>query len=189
MHSPKGESIAEIAQLVERRLPKPKVAGSNPVFRSNLFITFARWQDEWIYAQVIRTKVVTSDREVYLPCLFKLRVPGSVDVSSPGYVLEAQYGGIALRLLLFIGGRCAMKEGEYVFYKKNKGDKVWWVDHVEYMGEFLVSFDKKKIFNLWLDYPWNFSKEEKELFDKENPYWRDFFALREAQRHPEESDK
>ncbi len=26
---------AEVAQLVERRLPKPKVAGSTPVFRSN----------------------------------------------------------------------------------------------------------------------------------------------------------
>ena len=30
-----SEKNAEVAQLVERRLPKPKVAGSKPVFRSN----------------------------------------------------------------------------------------------------------------------------------------------------------
>lgn len=30
--------IAVVAQLVERRLPKPKVTGSNPAYRSDLFL-------------------------------------------------------------------------------------------------------------------------------------------------------
>lgn len=37
------------------------------------------------------------------------------------------------------------------------------------IGLLLFSFDKIKIYNLWKDYPQNFSKEEKELFDKEYP--------------------
>lgn len=71
-----------------------------------------------------------------------------------------------------------MNADEYVFYKENKGDKVWWVEHVDYMGELLVSFDRKKMYNLWKDYPRNFTKEEKDLFDRENPYWKNFFSKR-----------
>lgn len=81
----------------------------------------------------------------------------------------------------------------YNFYKEKKDNKVWRVEHLvlidkekglvegnidEMMGEILFSFDMKKIYNLWQDYPHNFTKEEKELFDKENPYWRDFFKNR-----------
>jgi len=29
---------------------------------------------------------------------------------------------------------------------------------------------------LFEDYPKKFTKEEKELFDKENPFWADFFS-------------
>lgn len=69
---------------------------------------------------------------------------------------------------------------KYVFFKRNKGDKVWWVDELTeeglpYIGRLMVSFDNRKIFNVWADYPKEFSKEEKELFDKENPYWKEFF--------------
>jgi hypothetical protein len=57
------------------------------------------------------------------------------------------------------------------FFKKNDTDKVWWVADQDPMpwGRVLFSFDKKKIYNLYADYPWNLTKEEKELFDKENP--------------------
>lgn len=68
--------------------------------------------------------------------------------------------------------------GHKEFYKKNESDKVWWVDNVGIKGRLDVSFDKKKILNLWQDYPENFTKEEKELFDKENPYWANFFRDR-----------
>ena len=38
-------------------------------------------------------------------------------------------------------------------------------------GLFCLAFYKKKIFNFWEDYPQNLTKEEKELFDKEKPFW------------------
>lgn len=61
------------------------------------------------------------------------------------------------------------------FYKNNESDKIWWVDYVDYFGFQAVSFDKKKILFIFGDYPQNFTKEEKALFDKENPYWANFF--------------
>lgn len=70
------------------------------------------------------------------------------------------------------------KDSHYEFYKKNENDTIWWVDNPDSVGENLVSFDKKKIYNLFKDYPYNFSDEEKELFDKENPYWADYFKDR-----------
>lgn len=69
-------------------------------------------------------------------------------------------------------------EGEVHFYKKNKKDKVWWVDRPDEIGRLEISFDGEKIYNLWKDYPHNLTKDEKELFDKENPYWKDFFEGR-----------
>lgn len=64
------------------------------------------------------------------------------------------------------------------FYKKNKNDIIWWIDNLDTRGEFLFSFDKKKIYNLFKDYPYNLSKIEKDIFDKENPYWAEFFKDR-----------
>jgi hypothetical protein len=64
------------------------------------------------------------------------------------------------------------------FYKENKNDTIWWVNDLDTRGEFLFSFDKKKIYNLFADYPHNLSKEEKEIFDRENPYWAEFFSDR-----------
>ncbi|MDR0428187.1 MAG: hypothetical protein LBH12_06240 [Dysgonamonadaceae bacterium] len=64
------------------------------------------------------------------------------------------------------------------FYKNNDNDVVFWIDNVENKGEFLFTFDKKKIYNLFADYPYKLTANEKEIFDKENPYWRDFFADR-----------
>ena len=64
------------------------------------------------------------------------------------------------------------------FYKNNKRDVIWWTDNLESVGEHLFSFDKKKIYNLFKDYPYNLTKEEIEIFDKENPYWCEFFADR-----------
>lgn len=64
------------------------------------------------------------------------------------------------------------------FYKENKDDTIWWVNDLDTKGEFLFSFDKKKIYNLFADYPHNLTKEEKEIFDRENPYWAEFFSDR-----------
>lgn len=67
-------------------------------------------------------------------------------------------------------------EREYI--KNNPTDKIWWVDNPDVKGEFLFSFDREKVFNLFADYPWKLTKEQKRIFDKENPYWADFFKDR-----------
>lgn len=64
------------------------------------------------------------------------------------------------------------------FYKEHKRDKVWWIDTSDYDGVFEFSFDKKKVFNLFRDYPYKLTKEQKEIFDRENPFWADFFKRR-----------
>lgn len=69
-------------------------------------------------------------------------------------------------------------EKKYNFIKNNPNDVIWWVKNPEHIGEWLFSFDKEKIFNMFADYPWKLSQKEKVIFDKENPYWADFFKDR-----------
>lgn len=71
------------------------------------------------------------------------------------------------------------ENSNFRFYKKKDNDKIWSVEEIGYIGKLLYSFDKKNIYNLWTDYPHNFTKEEKELFDKENLYWKEFFSGRD----------
>ncbi len=62
------------------------------------------------------------------------------------------------------------------FYKENKNDRIYWLDTTEPIrGEILFSFDKKTVYNLFEDYPHKLSKNEQEIFAKEQPYWYDFF--------------
>ena len=68
---------------------------------------------------------------------------------------------------------------EVNFYKKNETDTIWWIEKTDSIGEHLFSFDKNKIYNLFRDYPYELSNEEKEIFDKENPYCADFFKDRQ----------
>lgn len=65
------------------------------------------------------------------------------------------------------------------FYKNKPSDKIWWVDNPERIGEWLFSFDKKRIFNMFSDYPHKLTPEQKQIFDKENPYWKKFFKDRQ----------
>lgn len=54
----------------------------------------------------------------------------------------------------------------YDFYKENDTDRIWWVDTVDRIGLYLFSFDRKKIYNLFSDYPHKLSAEEKESSTK-----------------------
>ena len=65
------------------------------------------------------------------------------------------------------------------FYKENPTDKVWWVDDPDAKGVWLFSFDKITVFNLFEDYPYKLTKEQKAIFDRENPYWVRFFKDRQ----------
>lgn len=69
-------------------------------------------------------------------------------------------------------------EWDGVFYREKPTDLIWWVDTPDRVGEWLFTFDKQKIYNMFRDYPHKLTVEEKEVFDKENPYWRDFFKGR-----------
>ena len=66
-------------------------------------------------------------------------------------------------------------EGYSDFYKNNEESKIWWIDKIDFRGELLFSFDQQKNYNLFLDYPHNMTEEEVRIFDRENPFWRDFF--------------
>ncbi|WP_273078716.1 DUF7675 family protein [Selenomonas felix] len=63
------------------------------------------------------------------------------------------------------------------FYKNNPTDKIYWVE-TDTVGQWLFTFDKKTIFNMFRDYPDMLTPEQKEVFDNENPYWKEFFAGR-----------
>ena len=51
---------------------------------------------------------------------------------------------------------------------------MWWISSIDEHGPMYFSFDKKTIYNYWEDYPQNLTPEQKEIFDKENPFWSDF---------------
>ena len=61
-------------------------------------------------------------------------------------------------------------------YKNDPADVIWWVDNGdETKGEFIFTFDRKTYFNMFADYPHKLTAEQKKIFDKENPFWADFF--------------
>ena len=69
-------------------------------------------------------------------------------------------------------------QNKYHFYKKNRGDKTFWVEEGG-DGEMMFTFDGVHIYNLFADYPWRLTEEEKAIFDAENPFWADFFKDRQ----------
>ena len=69
-------------------------------------------------------------------------------------------------------------QNKYDFYKDEPANKIWWLDNYDVIGEHIFSFDKKKTYNLFADFPDKLSKEEVEIFVKEEPYWANFFKDR-----------
>ena len=55
------------------------------------------------------------------------------------------------------------------WYKINPTDTMWWYDNAdEEKGARLFSFDRKKVFNLFLDYD-KLTPEQRAVFNRENP--------------------
>lgn len=66
------------------------------------------------------------------------------------------------------------------FYKEKDTDQIWWVDNAkDTIGVWLFSFDRQTVFNMFEDYPWKLTPEQKRIFDRENPYWAEFFKDRQ----------
>ena len=63
------------------------------------------------------------------------------------------------------------------FSKNNEGDQIWWAN-TDAIGVWEFTFDKKTIFNMFRDYPYALTAEQKAIFDRENPYWANFFMDR-----------
>ena len=69
-------------------------------------------------------------------------------------------------------------ESNWEFYKKEPSDKIWWIETgTDTIGEHLFTFDKKKVYNLFKDFPQNLTPEEVEIFLAENEFWKEFFRL------------
>ena len=64
-------------------------------------------------------------------------------------------------------------------FKHNPSDKIWWIDSTDKDGGFDFTFDKETFYNMFLDYPHNLTPEQKETFDSENPFWKEFFTGKE----------
>lgn len=64
-----------------------------------------------------------------------------------------------------------MEKNNYIFYKDEPGDKIFSVEREgdTSEGEYLFSFDEKKVYNFWEDYPDKLTPEEVEIFKKERP--------------------
>ena len=77
-----------------------------------------------------------------------------------------------------MGDISELKDG--YFYKRKPKDKIYWYEfHDREIGTHIFSFDKKKVYYLFRDYPHNMTPEEVALFDKENPFWAEFLSSRE----------
>ena len=67
---------------------------------------------------------------------------------------------------------------EVEYKKESPGDSVWWVHRSGVVGTMAFTFDKRRIYNLFRDYPDKLSVEEWMAFNRENPYWEHFFRGR-----------
>lgn len=65
-----------------------------------------------------------------------------------------------------------------ILYKNNPDDKIQWVMNPDIDGVWEFTFDGKTFFNMFRDYPHELTEEQKQIFDEENPYWKEFFKDR-----------
>ena len=75
-----------------------------------------------------------------------------------------------------------MQNKNYYWEKDRPDKKIWWRFSKDPIvppdDKFVFSFDRVQEFDLFQDYPYKLTKEQKEIFDKEEPFWADFFKNR-----------
>lgn len=65
-------------------------------------------------------------------------------------------------------------------FKRNEDDIIQWVDN-DMLGIFEFTFDGgATVYNMYRDYPYKLTPSEKAIFDKENPFWAEYFKGRTA---------
>lgn len=76
------------------------------------------------------------------------------------------------------------------FYKNNLDSRVWWlVNNNSDFDEFLFSFDKNKIYDLYKDYGVNMSDEEMRILNEDEPAmarlvsWRIGVEIKESKEY------
>ena len=68
------------------------------------------------------------------------------------------------------------------FYKHKISQRVWNVDLAEQItGPVLFTFDRKKIYNWWSDYPQKLKPKEIEIFEEDNPFWANYSKKRKKE--------
>ena len=60
----------------------------------------------------------------------------------------------------------------------NNSLKFSWIENPDTVGEMLFTFDGKQIFNLFRDYPYALTPDQKRVFDGANPFWANYFRDR-----------
>lgn len=60
--------------------------------------------------------------------------------------------------------------------------KFSWIKNPDKVGERLFTFDGEQIFNLFRDYPYALTPEQKRVFDEVNPFWANYFRDREYEK-------
>lgn len=56
--------------------------------------------------------------------------------------------------------------------------KFRWIDDPDNIGEMKFTFNEKRVYSLFRDYPHELTDKEKAMFDAINPYWAKFFKDR-----------
>lgn len=64
------------------------------------------------------------------------------------------------------------------WYKNNDSDRIWWRENPDRIGEWVFSFDRITEYNMFSDYPYKLTPEQREIFNKEYPEWAEFFRDR-----------
>ena len=65
------------------------------------------------------------------------------------------------------------------WYKKKPEHTIWWLNNLDTYGNVIFSFDLETRYEMFRDYPYNLTPEQKKIFDEENPRWKEFFSYRQ----------
>lgn len=63
------------------------------------------------------------------------------------------------------------------WYKEEPESLIYWKDTGS-IGEWVFSFDQRTEYNLFRDYPYKLTDEQRIIFDSEYPHWKEFFRDR-----------